>query len=147
MARTVMILNHPTLKVATTEAGLTTGQAVECQVTSAVVQASPNYSTIPATGCAGQTQSPGLTSFALNLAWLQDWDAAAPGGLSWFAWENDGKAAWVELTPDTADPTSQLTGQVYVAAGDYGGTFGDGSAATATSTWPFVSKPDIPAPA
>lgn len=146
MARTVMILNNPTLKVATTEAGLASGQAVECQVTSAIVSASPNYSQVPSTGCAGAAQSPGLTSFALDLAWLQDWNAPAPGGLSHFAWDNDGKAVWIELTPDVAQPGQAVTGQVYAAAGSYGGTFGDGSAAVAAATWPFVSKPDIPAP-
>lgn len=144
MARIALILNNPILKVADTELGLATGQAVECQVTSFVVKGTPNYSTIPATGCAGATQSPGLTSFAAELAWLQDWGT---DGLSYFAFTNDGSAAWVEFTPDSATATEKLTGQVYVAAGDYGGTFGDGSAAVATATWPFIDKPTIPAPA
>jgi len=146
MARMVLILNHPILKVATTQAGLTTGQAVECQVTSAVVKATPKYSTIPATGCSGETQSPGLTGYSFDLAWLQDWQTPTPGGLSYFAFSNDGKAVWIEFTPDSAAPTQKLQGQVYAAAGDYGGTFGDGSAAVATASWPFVSTPTIPAP-
>jgi len=146
MPRIAMILNHPTLKVADTEIGLASGQSVECQVTSAVVQAQPQYQTIPSTGCAGATQSPGLTGYQLVISWLQDWTTAAPGGLSYWAWTNDGTAKWIELTPDVAAPTQKLTGQVYVAAGDYGGTFGDGSAALATSTWPFAAKPTIPAP-
>ena len=146
MPRTVMVLNHPILKVATSSAGLSTGQAVECQVTSAVVTAQPQYQTIPATGCAGASQSPGLTGYQLELAWLQDWTAAAPGGLSYFALQNDGKSVWFELTPDSATPTQKLTGNAYCAAGSYGGTFGDGSAATATATWPLITAPTIPAP-
>lgn len=147
MSRTVMVLNQPTLKVASTEAGLVAGQSVECQVTSAVVNGSPNYSTIPSTGCAGATQSPGRTSFALELAWLQDWTTPDPGGLSYFAWNNDGKAVWIELTPDVDDVAQKLTGQVFCAAGSYGGVFGDGSSAVSTATWPFVDKPVIPVPA
>jgi hypothetical protein len=146
MARTVMILNNPSLKVATSSAGLTTGQAVECQVTSAVVTAQPQYQTIPATGCAGATQSPGLSGWQLELAWLEDWDVAAPGGLSWFAFQNDGKPVWFELEPDKAVGGTKLTGQAYAVAGGFGGTFGDGSAAATTATWPLLAKPDIPAP-
>jgi hypothetical protein len=148
MARTVITLNNPTLKVATTQAGLTTGQEVECQVTSAKVTASPNYQTIPATGCAGATQSPGLTSYALELAWLDDWGAAAPGGLSNFAWDNDGKPVWFELTLDEGATTPfVVTGEAFAVSGSVGGTFGDGSAAASTATWPCVAKPTIPAPA
>ena len=143
MPRTVMILNNPTLKVATTEAGLTSGQSVECQVTSAAVTASPSFVTIPATGCAGATQSPGLTGFQLDLAWLQDWQAPPPGGLSRFAFENDARPVWFELTPDAADATTKVTGEAYAVSGAIGGTFGDGSAATATATWPLVNKPDV----
>lgn len=147
MARTTMIYNKPTLKVATTEAGLSTGLAVECQVTSARVQAQPNYNTIPATGCGGAVQSPGLTGFQLVLAWLQDWTAPG-GGLSGFAWDNDGAEVWWELVPNADDATTtKMSGSSYCAAGDYGGTFGDGSAADATATWPCREKPDVTMPA
>lgn len=147
MARVVMILNSPTLKVAVDQASLATGQAVECQVTSAVVTASPNFNTIPSTGCAPASQSPGQTSWALDLAWLQDWTVGTPGGLSWFAFENDGRQVAFELTPDSADPTQSVTGDAFCVAGSYGGTFGDGSASTATATWPLLAKPTIPTPA
>lgn len=146
MPRTLIRLNSPTLKVADTEAGLTAGMAVECQVTEARVQAQPQYNTIPATGCAGATQSPGTTGWQLLLNWLQDWTAGAAASLSVFAFENDGQEVWFELTPDAADTTTTLTGHAFCAAGDYGGTFGDGSAADATATWPLLDKPDIVTP-
>lgn len=146
MPRVVMLLNNPTLKVATTEAGLTAGLAVECQVTVARVQAQPQYNTIPATGCAGATQSPGLTGWQLALTWLQDWTAAG-GGLSGFAFDNDGKLVWFELTPSASDPTTKVKGSGYCVAGDYGGTFGDGSAPDASATWPLTAKPDVTKPA
>jgi len=143
MARTVMIFNNPTLKVADTELGLATGTAVECQVTSARVTVAPVYNEIPATGCSGASQSPGLSGYALDLAWLDDWTV---DGLSQFAWQNDGKEVWFELTPDTAVAAQKITGHAYASAGGYGGTFGDGSAAVSTATWPCVEKPVVPAP-
>jgi hypothetical protein len=144
MARTVIVLNNPTLKLADTEAGLTTGTAFECQITSAALTASANYQTIPATGCAPQSQSPGRTSWALDVAWLQDWTAPAASSLSQYAFANDGLPKWFEFIADSVGaPAVKATGQCYMAAGSYGGTFGDGSAATATSQWPCVDTPDI----
>lgn len=144
MPRTVIVLNNPTIKLADDEAGLALGDAYECQITSAVLTASANYQTVPATGCAPQSQSPGRTSWAFDVAWLQDWTVAGGGGLSQYAYDNDGLAKWFEFTADTVGaPTVKATGQVYIAAGSYGGTFGDGSAATATSSWPCVDVPDI----
>lgn len=145
MARTVLRFNNPTLKLADTEAGLSTGTAYECQVTSAVVTANPTFQEIPATGCAPATQSPGQTGYQLDVEWLQDWNAPA-GGLSGYAFENDGAPKWIEIVPDVADPTTKLTGQVYIVAGNFGGTFGDGSAGVSTATWPFVDKPVVTTP-
>ncbi|RPH33795.1 MAG: hypothetical protein EHM90_00090 [Chloroflexi bacterium] len=147
MARTVIVLNNPVLKLADTELELATGVAYECQVTEARVTATPNYNTIPSTGCAGATQSPGLTSYSLDLAWLQDWSAAG-GGLSGWADDHDGQPAWFEFSLDGGDATVKATGEVYVTAGSYGGVFGDGSpAAVDVTSWPCVSRPVITKPA
>jgi hypothetical protein len=145
MARNVLILNNPKVTFADTEAGLTTGDAFECQITSAMLTPQPVYNTIPATGCAGASQSPGRTGWQLDVAWLQDW--GSDPSMSWFAFENDGVLMWYSVTLDSIGMPDQVaTGQAYVAAGAYGGTFGDGSAAVATATWPCTDKPDIPAP-
>lgn len=144
--RTVITLNSPTFKLADTEAGLSAGDAFECQITSAVITAQPQFNTIPATGCAPSTQSPGRTGYQLELAWLQDWTAPG-GGLSGYAYTNDGLPVWFELVPDTTQPTVKATGQAYVVAGDIGGTFGDGSAAASTATWPCLDKPVVTVPA
>jgi len=150
MARTLLILTNPTLRVADTEAGLLTGEAFECQITSAVLTPQPTTQTIPATGCAPATQSPGKTGYNLDLAWLQDWNAPG-GGLSGYAFQHDGDSKWFELVPDKNATTEKVTatGQAYVVAGGLGGTFGDGSAAATTATWPCLDKPtiDVPAPA
>lgn len=146
MPRTVMVFTNPTVKVADTEAGLAAGDAFECQITSAVISTNVAFNTIPATGCSGASQSPGTPGFQLDLAWLQDWSAAG-GGLSGWAWDHIGQQAWVELVPDSAAPAVKATGQVWVTPGQFGGTFGDGSAGPANATWPYVDKPDIAAAA
>lgn len=144
-ARVAMIWNQPTFKVSDTEAGLATGEAFECQVTSAVLTPSPVYATVPSTGCAGASQSPGLTGWALALAWLQDWSADG-GGLSNYALTNDGLPKWCELVPNKADATVGATFQAYVSPGGMGGTFGDGSAAATTASWPLLAAPVIDVP-
>lgn len=146
MARTVITLNRPILKLADDEASMATGDAYECQLTSATITANANFQAIPATGCAPAAQSPGASSWQLDLAWLQDWTAPA-GGLSGYAYTNDTLPKFFSFTLDTGDPTVVATGEVYVVAGAYGGVFGDGTPASATATWPALDKPDIALPA
>jgi len=137
-------MNNPTFKLAATQAGLTSGTAYQCQLTSAVISPQPVFNTIPATGCAPQTQSPGKTGWQLDLAWLQDWTASPGGGLSGYAFTNDATAQWFELTPEpTTAPTVKATGQCYVVAGGFGGEMGAGVAANTTATWPLLDKPTI----
>ena len=145
MPRTLITLNNPILKLADSQAGLAAGTAYECQLTSATITPQPQFNTIPATGCAPATQSPGRTGWQLDMAWLQDWTAAA-GGLSGYAYTNDGKPKWFSLTLDSTVPTVKAEGQIYVVAGQYGGVFGDGSAAPANATWPCLDKPTITTP-
>ena len=145
MPRTAIILNSPVFKLADSDAGLTAGTAYECQLTSATITANPVFTEIPATGCAPATQSPGRTQWQLDLAWLQDWTAAA-GGLSGYAYTNDTDPKYFSFSLD-GGATVVAKGQVYVVAGGYGGTFGDGSAAAATATWPCLDKPTITLPA
>jgi hypothetical protein len=148
MARKAIVLNHPTLKVATTQAGIATGQSVECQIISATLTPQPKYTTIPATGCAGESQSPGLTGWELDLTWLQDWAATAAQSLSQFAYDNDGLPVWYELTLDSIGLAGfKAAGSAYCASGAVGGTFGDGSAAQSGNVvWPCVAKPTITPP-
>jgi hypothetical protein len=141
MPRAVLVLTNPTLKVADTQAGLTSGTAFQCQITSAVITPAAKFSTVPATGCAAESQSPGATAFTLDLAWLQDWHKA--NGLSAYAWDNAGAVKWIELVPEAGSPAVKVQGEVYVVEGALGGTFGDGSAAAATASWPFLNKPAL----
>jgi hypothetical protein len=142
MARETLILNNPTVVLADTAAGLDAGDAFECQINSLSITPQPVYNTIPATGCAGASQSPGRTGYQLDVVYLQDWGAA--DSLSQYAFDNDGLMSWYRFTADTVQfPNLQAEGQCYLAAGAYGGTFGDGSAAQSTSTWPCLDKPAI----
>lgn len=143
MAVTIITLTNPKLMVADTEAGLTTGTAVECQVTSARVTVDQQFNTIASTGCKGPTQSPAAASFALDLGWFDDW-GVTPTGLSQFAWDNKGLPVWWELTPDAVNmPLVKVTGNSYAVPGGIGGTFGDGSASESTATWPCIDEPTI----
>ena len=144
MPREAMVWNFPTVKAALTEAALAAAPALECQVTSAVLTPQPVFNTIPATGCAAASQSPGQTGWQLDLAWLQDWSKAEADSLSWFAWNNDAQVVWIEIVPDKNDTTPlELVGEFYCVSGGFGATFGDGSAAATTATWPAREKPEI----
>ena len=142
MAREALILNNPTVVLAATQAGLDAGDAFECQITSAVLTPTPVYQTIPSTGCEGASQSPGRTGWGFVVAWLQDWGNA--DGLSRYALANDTVRTWYRFVADDVQyPDLQAEGEVYMSAGAYGGTFGDGSAAPATATWPCLSAPAV----
>lgn len=148
MARTTMVFSKPTLKLAETEAELVTGQAFECQVTQFAVDANVTMATIPATGCAGASDSPANASYTAQVVWLQDWSAGAAASLSSFVWEHKNEKVWVEMTPDSGDPTTKITGEVWMTPGTglFGGTFGDGSAGLTTASWPYTGEPTIAAP-
>lgn len=149
MARTLLILNNPTLVLADDEAGLALGEAFECQITSAAITPVPTTTTVPATGCAPATTSPGKTGYTLELAWLQDWNAPG-GGLSNYAFVNDTLPKWFKLIADKNAAVAEqvvATGQAYVVAGALGGTFGDGSPAATTASWPMLDAPSITTPA
>lgn len=147
MARVVMVHTAPTLKIADTQGALTTGKAFECQVTSAVIKAQPKTSTIPATGCAGESQAPGATGWQLEIDWLQDWTAGAALSLSSYAMTNDGVAKWVEFVPDKLVPTTKFQFQCYIVAGDIGGTFGAGEPGVSKAVWYLLNAPTPTIPA
>jgi hypothetical protein len=143
--RTVIPIIDPILKIADTEAGLALGTAYECQLTAATIVGSANFNDVPATGCAPKAQTPGASSWQLDLAWLQDWTAAG-GGLSFYAFEHDTDEVWFSLAIDSSGfPTVVATGHGYVTAGAYGGEIG-GVPAAATATWPLLDKPTIVVP-
>lgn len=146
MPRTVITLINPTLVLADTQAGLATGDAYECQLTSAQLVPTPITNAIPATGCAPASNVPGRSSWELQLAWLQDW-ADSAGGLSNYSIVHETELVWYKFVLDNAgSPTTAASGQAYVAAGQYGGVFG-GPPAVATANWPCFDTPAFTVPA
>lgn len=142
-APTVITITNGVVKFADDEAGLATGEAFECQVTEASINATPNLQTVPATWCAPESQTPAATGFELAITWLQDWTAPG-GGLSMWAFTNDTNTKWFSMQLDADDATTVAKGQVRVVAGSYGGAAG--TPITANATWPLAAKPDITVP-
>src|SRR5882672_11710682 len=98
--------------------GAGAAESFECQVTSAAIVAKPKLVTIPATGCEGETQQPAVTSYDLDLAFLQDW--GQDPSLSQFLWDNDTEEAEFEISLGP-DPIPLASGTVRCVAGSYGG--------------------------
>lgn len=146
-APTVITITDAHVMFGDTQAEVTppsgTGDAYECQVSSAAINANPNLQDVPATFCAPASQAPAATGFELALTWLQDWTAPG-GGLSKWAFDNDTAEKWFSISLDDTD-TPVAIGQVRVVAGSYGGDAG--TPLTTDVTWPLVGKPTITVPA
>ena len=141
-----IVYSFPQFIVADDQAGLDAGDAYECSMTSASLDPSVSFSTIPARGCSGSIQSPSAAAWTLTLNWLQDWREPG-GGLSGYAWTNRLQAKWFRLVPDKNDTTVMAEGQAYIVPGAIGGTFGDGSAGPATAQWQLLADPEFTFPA
>ena len=144
MPPTVILITDGSLKLADTQAGLTSAVAYQCQVTEAAINAVPNLVTIPATFCGAESQTPAATGWTLAMSWLQDWRASA-GGLSGYAFTNDTLTKWFELKLDKDDVTPVASGQVRIVAGAFGAAAG--VPALASVEWPLAAKPTITMPA
>lgn len=142
----VIVITNAKLMLGDTAADVTpgtgTGDAFECQVTSAAINANANLQTVPATFCNAESQAPAATGWELALTWLQDWTVA--DGLSFYAFANDTLQKFFSLTLND-QTTPVATGEVRIVAGAYGGDAA--TPLTATSTWPLVAKPTITPPA
>lgn len=113
-----------------------------CQMTSGALTPAANTTTsdIPATFCKPATSvpTPGETTFALDLTFLQDPNVSI--GLSAFLYANDTKEAYAYLGMDDGNPP-RLIGRVRLAAGLIGGDAR--TALVATVSLPLVRRPDI----
>lgn len=113
-----------------------------CQVTSGQLVPSADTTTRqrPATFCQpGETiPSPGVTSYALAIEFLQDPNVKA--GLQRFLFEHDVKEAYFLLGLNSEDPPKAI-GRVRLASGAFGGAARE--ELTASLSLPLTRKPQI----
>ena len=115
MATNILMCKGGTLKLGPTA----TATNVECQVTSAIIQATADPKEL--TTMCGKVTVPGVTAYVLNVDYAQDW---GPTGISTFLFENDGVLVDFELIPTTS-ALPMAAGQCYAVPGDFGGAAGE----------------------
>jgi len=116
----------------------------QCHVTEARLQVTAGDTVTVRTLCTdGTFSSPGAASYALILEGIQDWSA---DGLARYLWDNEGSVADFVLQAHgeaaaVGADTPAMTGQVTLAAGDYGGVIDE--YATISLELPCVAKPSL----
>jgi hypothetical protein len=134
MSKTAIVVRNAVITLGPTTGGV----SCECQITQASVNSTPNMITIPATGCEGQTQQPGKSSYDVQLQGLQDWDQLS--SISQFLWDNAGTLVPFSIALDTAADMPVATGECWIVEGAYGGDFA--APLTFHVTLPCDTKPD-----
>ena len=114
-----------------------------CQVTDIVVEPTPNTTTTPGTYCGAPHDTPGASSWAVVISFLQDWGNTP--SLSEFTYTNDGALCDFEFTSNNPDTVPSMTGKVFVTATAFGGPAG-AAWAVATQRWSCNAKPTIVPP-
>ena len=120
-----------------------TADNFQCQVVTARVNATANLAEVAATFCQGATQTPGLSSFEVELSGLQDWTVA--DGLSMFLFDNDGLPGWMKITLPNKEPGSaqaSIVCKVGFVAGSFGGEAGTALTFEA-GPFPVQGKPAV----
>lgn len=121
-------------------AGITPLVAYSCQVTSFSVEPTPNTTTTPGTYCGAPVDTPGASSWAIVISFLQDWGATP--SLSQFTFDNDGALCDFAFTSSNPDTVPSIEGSAYVTATAFGGDPGASWQVT-TQRWSCSEKPTI----
>jgi hypothetical protein len=128
----------------TLKIGAAAVQEFQCHVTSARIAVEPGDTVTVKTLCTdGVFSQPGSSSYSLILEGVQDY---AANGLARYLWTNQGQIADFVLqgygeTVAASASTPQMTGQVVLIAGDYGGEIEDYGRIEVEL--PCVSKPTL----
>jgi hypothetical protein len=112
-------------------------------VTDILVEPTQNTTTTPGTYCAAPHDTPGASSWAVVISFLQDWGNTP--SLSEFTFTNDGALCDFEFTSTNPDTVPSMTGQAFVTATAFGGPAG-ASWAVATQRWSCPAKPTVTPP-
>ena len=110
-----------------------------CQVTQAVITATANTVTVPATFCEPESERTSPSSFSLDLEGLQDWGAADPSLSEWLFLMDGETAAFGLFLDGSEDP--RASGVCSVSAGDFGGPAGE--VLVFSQSFPILGRPTI----
>jgi hypothetical protein len=130
--------NAGTIKIALD--GITPLVEYACQVINVMLEPTQNTTTTPGTYCGAPVDTPGLSSWAMVISFLQDWGNTP--SLSEFTFTNDGALCDFEFTSSNPDTCPSMTGSVYVTATAFGGDAGAAWQVT-TQRWPCDAKPTL----
>jgi hypothetical protein len=136
MPRQVITVTAATLTLGPTA----TSTDFSCQVNVGTITPTANNVDVPATFCAGASQTAAPSSFALDLTILQDWGAVK--SVSQYLFDHDAEVVDFELEGiGVTGSTVTVTGQVTVVAGALGGEAG--TPLTADVSLPILGKPTV----
>jgi len=130
-----------TIMFAATEAGLTAGTNGTFQITSFTVAHSANSITVPATFGAPASEDLAMSSYSLELEYLQDYGINA-ASFSAYLWNQEGETVWFSIEPSgDIDAVAGLKGQCVIPGSDYGGAADEPWIATVSC--PCPTKPTL----
>jgi len=132
--------NAGTIAIALT--GITPLVEYGCQVTNIMLEPTQNMTTTPGTYCAAPHDTPGASSWALVISFLQDWGNTP--SLSEFVFTNDGALCDFEFTSSNPDTVPSMSGSCFVTATAFGGDPGAAWQVT-TQRWPMQEPPTLTA--
>lgn len=130
--------NAGTIKLALT--GITPLVEYACQITAVLLEPTQNTTTTPGTYCGAPVDTPGASSWALVISFLQDWGNTP--SLSEFSFTNDGAKIDFDFTSSNPDTVPSMTGTAYITATSFGGDPGASWQVT-TQRWPCTEKPTL----
>jgi len=132
--------NAGTIKIALE--GITPLVEYGCQVTNIVLEPTQNNTTTPGTYCNAPHDTPGASSWAMVISFLQDWGNTP--SLSEFTLTNDGALCDFEFTSANPAAVPSMSGSCYVTATAFGGDPGAAWQVT-TQRWPLLEPPTLTA--
>jgi hypothetical protein len=130
--------NQGTISIAL--AGVTPLVDYACQITEILVEPTQNTTTTPGTYCGAPHDTPGASSWAVVISFVQDWGNTP--SLSQFAYDNDGALCDFEFTSSNPATVPSMTGSCFVTATAFGGPAGAAWAVT-TQRWSCPAKPTV----
>jgi len=129
------------IHLAATEAGLAAGTDGSFQITSFMISHSPNSITVPATFGAPASEDLAMSSYSLELEYLQDWGVNA-SSFAKYLFDFEGATHWFSIEPTGGvDTVMGMKGTCVIPGSDYGGAADETWIATVSCPCPV--KPTL----